>query len=553
MTKPAIHRDTVSGEALLILQNLRENGRLGRSNKLADVKAALEPSVSLEFDNYFFFLRKFHYIAMDREAQLKLTETGERVVEGDLQDRFASEVDDFFADQLLPAEDATHIGRPLDEDEPMNVPPPPPELLLDEAEVDPSSSAGASSQSQVGPPPVPPSRTHRVAMPALDLAQAATQMQPAQPPPIATPQPQPAFRQDGPAEGRRETFIGSPPAPASQPVVVTAPVPSASQPLIITPPLAAAPAPMPPPASTPAPAAPVPHAAAAAAAAKGTSDLDLRYQKFDPIGTGPLGTVFKGRYNALGLDICIKELKDIFGYFSFLQRGEVLKRLKKELCAQAQVRHPGVVQILDQNVDSARPYFVVELMRGSLKEKLEAAGGKGIDVQHALRTFLQLAYGLKAAHAAGLTHHNIKPENVLFDAYGNAKLSDFGMSRVVEVDATKGMPQVFVGTGGMVYMAPELMNKGVQEAGPAADVYALGILLYEMFTGQIPGRRSPLPSEVNPEAPSGLDQLFDKATQDRREQRYPDVDAMLADFYKAFPEREYLDRGSLVLSSDPQE
>ncbi|MFP2898812.1 serine/threonine-protein kinase [Corallococcus sp. 4LFB] len=547
MTKPAIHRDTVSGEALLILQNLRENGRLGRSNKLADVKAALEPSVSLEFDNYFFFLRKFHYIAMDREAQLKLTEQGERVVEGDLQDRFASEVDDFFADQLLPAEDATHIGRPLDEDEPMSVPPPPPELLLDEAEVDASSA-----QAQGGPPPVPPSRTHRVAMPALDLSQAATQMQPAQPAAIATPQPQPASRQEGPAEGRRETFIGLPPTPAPvpQPIVVTAPVPSASQPLIITPPLSAAPAPMPPPATTPAPAAPVPNAAAAAAA-KGASDLDLRYQKFDPIGTGPLGTVFKGRYNALGLDICIKELKDIFGYFSFLQRGEVLKRLKKELCAQAQVRHPGVVQILDQNVDSARPYFVVELMRGSLKERLEAAGGKGIEVPHALRTFLQLAYGLRAAHAAGLTHHNIKPENVLFDAYGNAKLADFGMSRVVEVDATKGMPQVFVGTGGMVYMAPELMNRGAKEPGPSADVYGLGILLYEMFTGQIPGRRSPLPSEVNPEAPSGLDQLFDKATQDKREQRYPDVDAMLEDFYKAFPEREYLDRGSLIVSSDP--
>ncbi|MGE6756541.1 serine/threonine-protein kinase [Corallococcus interemptor] len=550
MTKPAIHRDTVSGEALLILQNLRENGRLGRSNKLADVKAALEPSVSLEFDSYFFFLRKFHYIAMDREAQLKLTETGERVVEGDLQERFASEVDDFFADQLLPAEDATHIGRPLDEDEPMSVPPPPPELLLDETEVDPSSLASAATPVPVAPPPVP-SRTQRVAMPALDLGQAATQMQPAaQPAPIAPPPPSQPARPEGSAEGRRETFIGLPPAPASQPIVVTAPAPSASQPLIITPPLSAAPAPMPPPATTPAPAAPVP---AAAAAAKGSSDLDLRYQKFDPIGTGPLGTVFKGRYNALGLDICIKELKDIFGYFSFLQRGEVLKRLKKELCAQAQVRHPGVVQILDQNVDSARPYFVVELMRGSLKERLEAAGGKGIDVQHALRTFLQLAYGLKAAHAAGLTHHNIKPENVLFDAYGNAKLADFGMSRVVEVDATKGMPQVFVGTGGMVYMAPELMNKGVQEAGPSADVYALGILLYEMFTGQIPGRRSPLPSEVNPEAPSGLDQLFDKATQDRREQRYPDVDAMLADFYKAFPEREFLERGSLILSSDPQE
>jgi serine/threonine protein kinase len=202
-------------------------------------------------------------------------------------------------------------------------------------------------------------------------------------------------------------------------------------------------------------------------------------------------------------------------------------------------------------VDAARPYYVVDLMRGSLKEKLETGAGKGVEVQFALRTFLQLAYGLRAAHAAGLTHHNLKPENVLFDALGNAKLSDFGLSRVVEVDATKGMPQVFVGTGGMVYMAPELMNRGAKEPGPAADVYGLGIMLYEMLTGQIPGRRSPLPSEVNPDAPSGLDQLFDKATQDKREQRYPDVDAMLEDFYKAFPDREFLGRGDLVLSSEP--
>ncbi|WP_244238298.1 hypothetical protein [Corallococcus terminator] len=203
MTKPAIHRDTVSGEALLILQNLRENGRLGRSNKLADVKAALEPSVSLEFDNYFFFLRKFHYIAMDREAQLKLTEQGEKVVGGDLADRFALEVDEFFADQLT-AEEPTHIGR-LEEDEPMNVPPPPPELLLDEAEVD--GGAGASQASQMGPPPVPQNRTHRVAMPALELGSAAPLVSS---PPIQTPQPSPW--QDVP-EPRRETLIGLPPSP----------------------------------------------------------------------------------------------------------------------------------------------------------------------------------------------------------------------------------------------------------------------------------------------------------------------------------------------------
>jgi hypothetical protein len=531
MPKPAINRDTVSGEALFILRNLRENGRLGRSNKLADVKAALEPSVSLEFDNYFFFLRKFHYIAMDREAQLKLTEQGERVVGGDMQDRFTTEVGEFFADQLVPADDEPPVAPGVEE--PMQVPPPPPELLLDEAEVvvPPQPPASLSP-----PPPVPPAqRPSRTAMPALDVTAPQATPLPLPPPPA----PAPVARVEAPApEPRREaTIIAPAPFAPTTPAPGTSPLPSISSPL--------AAAPMPPPAAPTPAAAP----AAAPAASKG-AELDLRYQKFDPIGTGPLGTVFKGRFTALGLDICLKELKDIFGYFSFLQRGEVLKRLKKELCAQAQVRHPGVVQVVDQNVEASRPYFVLELMHGSLKERLEAGGGNGVPVPFALRAFLQMAYGLRAAHAAGLTHHNLKPENVLFDAYGNAKLADFGLGRVVEVDATKGMPQVFVGTGGMPYMAPELMNRGAKEPGAAADVYGLGILLYEMLTGQIPGRRSPLPSEVNPEAPSGLDQLFDKATQDKREQRYPDVDAMLEDFYKAFPEREFLARGDLVLSSD---
>src|SRR5262252_5988734 len=105
-TRASLNRDTVSGEALFILKNLRDNNKQGRSNKLAEVKAALEPSVSLEFDSYFFFLRKFHYIAMDREAQLKLTDQGEKVVDGDALEKFATEVGEFFSDQLMPA-DAT--------------------------------------------------------------------------------------------------------------------------------------------------------------------------------------------------------------------------------------------------------------------------------------------------------------------------------------------------------------------------------------------------------------------------------------------------------------
>ena len=431
-TRAVLNRDTVSGEALFILKNLRDNSKQGRSNKLAEVKTALEPAVSLEFDAYFFFLRKFHYIAMDREAQLKLTDSGERVVDGADLDRFSGEVGEFFSEQLAPVDEPiSEASLPFETDSVTD------DLSVETAELSPPS----------------------------------------------------------------------------------APAPAAPRPI-----------------------------RRAAAPAEGGVDLDGRYTRGESIGGGPLGSVHRGKHNGLGTDVCIKELKDIFGYFSFLQRGEVLKRVKRELCAQAQVRHPAVVSILDQAIEGTRPYVVMELLHGSLRDRLERAGGKSLPVAESIRTFLQLSYALRAAHASGLTHHNVKPENVLYDTYGNAKLGDFGLSRVIEIEPGKGLPQVFVGTGSLSYLAPELITR--KDAGPAADVYGLGILLYEMLTGGIPGRRSPLPSEINSEVPSKLDPIFDKMTQDRRESRYPDFDAMLDEFYGAFSDGEFLHRGDLVLSSE---
>ena len=504
MNLQAINRDTVSGEALFILKNLRENGRLGRSNKLADVKSALEPAVSLEFDTYFFFLRKFHYIAMDREAQLMLTETGERVVEGAQLEKFAGEVGDFFSDQLLPPEEQTQASGVHLSD-----------LLADlHGEPNPDADKNANP---LKPPPLP-------ALDSEDLGDFLSSSEHALPTP-----PQPPSR----PRSSRERAGNAEESPGAGSAVTPAPGGASAQSSY----------------TLRVDMMEVKRETPGALAVRG-QDLDLRYVKYDQVGQGPLGTVHKGKHNALGLEVAIKELKDIFGYFSFLQRSEVIKRLKRELCAQAQVRHPGVVQILDQNTDVARPYFVMELLRGSLREKLDAGAGKGIPVHFAIRTFLQLSYALRAAHQQGLFHHNIKPENVLFDQYGNARLGDFGLARVIEVDASKGMPQVFVGTGGMSYLAPELIGKSTKDAGSGADVYGLGILLYEMLTGNIPGRRSALPSEVNSEAPSKLDPIFDKMTQDRRETRYPDFDGMLEDFYGAFSDGEFLVRGDLVLSSE---
>ena len=465
MSSAPMTRDKMSGDALFILKSLKENARLGRSNKLADVKLVLENSVSLEFDSYFFFLRKFHYIAMDREAQLKLTDQGERVVEGDALEKFSGEVAEFFAEQLAPEE------TPDNQTVMMQPSPQSFDAIPEASPMSISSTRGGGKK------------------PSDDL-----------PPPHVS------------SSESKSAFAAPPPPPVPLPL-------------------------------TQAMVSPTPMSLGKA------QEADARYQKGEQVGSGPLGTVFKGRHNALGVEVALKELKDIFGYFSFLQRGEVIKRLKKELCAQAQVRHPGVVQIVDQNTDVARPYYVMELCRGSLREKLDASGGKGIPVAMAVRYFLQLAYALRAAHQQGLTHHNIKPENVLFDAWGNAKLTDFGLSRVIEVDQSKGMPQVFVGTGGMGYMSPELIARA-KDVGPTSDVYGLGILLYEMLTGQIPGRRSPLPSEINPECPPKLDPIFDKMTQDRRESRYPDFEAVFGDFYAAFGDKTYLSRGDLILWSE---
>lgn len=464
MSNGTLTHEQLRGDALLILKTVRDNARSGKSTRLADVKSSLEASVTLDFDTYFFFLRKYQCIAMDREANLKLTDAGDRAVAAGGEGSMSDDLADFFADQLAPVRGATD-GPTMVTDDTFTRPPPPPPPSVDAPE-------------PVAPPPPVQTRTSSFHFPPP-------------PPPPAPP-----------------STVTSTPM-----VAPTSNLPAADKTLTARP-----------------------------------ADADARYVKHDPIGSGPLGTVFKGKHAALGTDVCIKELKDIFGYFSFLQRGEVIKRLKKELCHQAQVQHPGVLRVFDQSTDVARPYFVTELLKTSLREKLDQAGGKPLPIDMSMRLFLQLAYALRAAHEAGLTHHNLKPENILFDGHGNARISDFGLSRVIEVDTSKGMPQVFVGTGGMAYMAPELISRS-KDAGPSADVYALGIVLFEMLTGQIPGRRSPLPSEVNDECPSKVDPIFDKMTHDRKDARYPDMDAMLDDFYAAFSDSEYLKKGDLILES----
>ena len=276
--------------------------------------------------------------------------------------------------------------------------------------------------------------------------------------------------------------------------------------------------------------------------------LDTRYLRHESIGRGGLGRVWRGRLLSVDRPVAIKMLDAIDDMFRPDQRERVARRFERAVREHAQLISPYIVQILDQNAQHDPPYFVMELAPGgNLKGLLERGP---LQAPVALRYFIQIALGLKAAHAAGVVHRDLKPENVLLDAVGNVKLSDFGVTRVAERDGAT-MRRAYVGYGSVGYMAPELL-RGEAEGSPASDVYALGILLYEMLTGSLPGRRSPLPSEVVEGLPTAVDDIFDRMARDDIDGRLGSIDAVLDAVYGDDSIRALLDvRGAPAFIDPP--
>jgi len=274
---------------------------------------------------------------------------------------------------------------------------------------------------------------------------------------------------------------------------------------------------------------------------------DAKFMRFEALGTGTIGTVYKGKHTVLGVEVAIKEIKDIFTYFSFLQRGDVVTRLKDELSAAAVLSHPCILPIVDVNLDVGNPYYVMEFApQGNLRQYTAARGG--LRAEEALIYFIQVCHALRLAHAHGFVHQNLKPENLLVSAQGNIKLADFGINRIIRNRSTSQAPQVFIG-GAIAYAPPELLGPG-DEASPENDIYSLGIILYEMLTGNLPGRRSPLPSAVKKDIPAEVDQIFDRMTRDTSAERYHTFDEVLDDFYSAFKGADFGAKGEIIFRDE---
>jgi eukaryotic-like serine/threonine-protein kinase len=277
------------------------------------------------------------------------------------------------------------------------------------------------------------------------------------------------------------------------------------------------------------------------------ADLENRYEKLASIGSGGMGTVYRARQVALNREVALKEVRELFGFFSEDQRNEIVRRFTDVVRAWGNLAHPNILPIHDVNLWTEYPYVVTELApNGSGRRLINDA--EDIPVELVFKYLLQTLHALRAAHAQRVYHRGLKPEQLLIDGYGNVKVSDFGFTRIVERDHAV-IRQIYVGMGNVAYMAPELYSDPMT-SGPQGDIYALGIIFYELLTRKLPGRRSPMPSQMNPNMPRGVDDIFDRMTRDSRSERYATVDDILDDIDKLEGMETLLDRQHQVLVGD---
>ncbi|MCC7362735.1 MAG: serine/threonine protein kinase [Dehalococcoidia bacterium] len=198
-----------------------------------------------------------------------------------------------------------------------------------------------------------------------------------------------------------------------------------------------------------------------------------RYELLGEIGRGAMGVVFRAHDPRFDREVAIKLVPP-----AALTDPTLRARFDREARAIARLEHGAIVPVYDVGEQDGTPYLVMRFMRGgSLAERLT---GGCLDRVEVVRIVNRVALGLDAAHAAGVVHRDVKPQNVLFDMYDEAHLSDFGIATLLESGATLTGAAVI---GTPTHMSPE-QAKGTSEVGPASDVYSLGVLAFQLLSGR---------------------------------------------------------------------
>jgi beta-lactam-binding protein with PASTA domain/tRNA A-37 threonylcarbamoyl transferase component Bud32 len=257
--------------------------------------------------------------------------------------------------------------------------------------------------------------------------------------------------------------------------------------------------------------------------------IDGRYQVRSRIARGGMATVYLATDLRLERRVAVKVMH---GHLA--DDSQFKQRFIQEARSAARLAHPNVVNVFDQGQDSESAYLVMEYLPGiTLRDLLEEYGSltpqQMIDITEAVLA------GLGAAHKAGILHRDLKPENVLLADDGRIKIGDFGLARATSANTATGAALL----GTIAYLSPELVTRGL--ADTRSDIYAVGIMMYEMLTGEQPftgeqpmqvayrhaNEPLPAPSSKNPKVPRELDELVLWATAKDPEQRPADARALL--------------------------
>ena len=264
--------------------------------------------------------------------------------------------------------------------------------------------------------------------------------------------------------------------------------------------------------------------------------LSGRYKLEAKLGSGGMSTVYLARDDTLDRAVAVKVM-----HREMSEQPDQLERFRQEARAVAKLSHPNVVAVIDAGEDGGHPYIVFEYVEGeTLKQRIARLGA--LDTQEALAYAIEIARGLTVAHARNMVHRDIKPQNVLIDAEGRAKLTDFGISRQLEQDGMTATGRVL---GTTDYVAPEqAMGHAVD---PRSDIYSLGVVLYEMLIGQVPfhadsqvgvamkhvNEELPDVQQRRPEVSAAAALVVERATAKDPAERYQEVGEMIDDLSTA--------------------
>jgi serine/threonine-protein kinase len=251
------------------------------------------------------------------------------------------------------------------------------------------------------------------------------------------------------------------------------------------------------------------------------------------LGHGGMGVVYQARHPHMDLTVALKTMR------GGVKSPQLAERFLRERRAVALLTHPNIVRLFDAGLADGNPYFTMALVSGgSLKDLRKSLVG---DPRRAVALMEKVARGVQHAHEHGIIHRDLKPGNILLDPHGEPQVSDFGLAKFVNSSEELTMSGTMPGT--LPYMAPEQLTGPHRHAGPASDLWALGVILYELLTGRRPfaaedsillmqeitSAEPPRPRTLNPALDAALETVVLKCLEKSPARRYASVGALADD------------------------